>query len=264
MRIITLLSDFGSASPYPAEMQAVLRARCRATVVDITHDIPAHDILHGAYVLAAAAHRFPAGTVHLAVVDPEVGTSRLPLAIAAGGQFFVGPDNGLLMVAARQLGGPRAFAIDADRFASRPLSHTFHGRDLFAPVAAALAEGLPINVVGAPAGAPTELPEFAPERSTGLLRGQVLYRDSFGNLITNIPGPWLGDLTDRLTLGYGGRRAIARRVRTYGDGAAGTVVVLEGSSGTVEIAVPSGSAAARLGLGAGERIALKVWRSRRA
>jgi S-adenosylmethionine hydrolase len=263
VRIITLLSDFGSASPYPAEMKAVLHARCRATVVDITHDIPAHDALHGAHVLAAAARYFPAGTVHLAVVDPGVGTSRLPLAIAAGGQSLVGPDNGLLMVAARMLGEPRAFAIDVDRFASRPLSSTFHGRDLFAPVAAVLASGLPVNVVGAPVGAPVELPEATPQRSPGILRGQVLYRDPFGNLITNIPGPWLCDLADPLTLASGRRRAVARRVGTYGDSAAGTLVVLEGSNGTVEIAVSTGSAAARLGIEIGDRVTLRAQPSRR-
>jgi S-adenosylmethionine hydrolase len=258
MSLVTLLTDFGSASPYPGQMKGVLRTLCRAAIVDLTHEVPAHDIACGAYMLAAAVRAFPAGTIHLAVVDPGVGTSRLPLAIASGGQVFVGPDNGLLMVAARALGTPRAHAIVVDRFALRPLSATFHGRDLFAPAAAAIARGLAVEQVGPPVPAPCVLPEHPPTREGGVLRGQVRYRDPFGNIITNIPAGWLDDLVGPLVIESAGGREAVRRVITYGDGARGDLLILAGSDGTVEIAVRCGRAADLLGLGPGDLVLVRA------
>ncbi len=255
MRIVTLLTDFGSGSPYPAEMKAVLLGLCHATIVDITHDVPRHDIARGAYLLAAVARVCPAGSVHLAVVDPGVGTARQPLAIAAGGQFFVGPDNGLLIPGARALGAPRAFAIDA-AFARRPPSPTFHGRDLFAPAAAALAAGLPIERVGREAAPPVELPAAPLERTAGRVSGQIIYRDPFGNLVTNIPDSWLLDLPERLVLEHRHGRSPIRRARTYADAAGGELLALAGSTGTVEIALNTREAASALGLDAGDIVTL--------
>lgn len=252
MSIITLLTDFGSASPYPAEMKGVLLGLCRATIVDITHDVPRHDVVRGAYLLAGVARACAAGTVHLAVIDPGVGTARQPLAIGSGGQFFVGPDNGLLMPAARALGVPRAFAIDAAAFARRPLSATFHGRDLFAPAAAALALGLPIERVGREAQPPMELPAAPLERTVGRVVGQIIYRDPFGNLVTNIPDAWLRDVPERFVLEHRHGRSPIRRVRTYADAAGGELLALAGSDGTVEIALNAGEAASLLGLDAGD------------
>lgn len=252
MRIVTLLTDFGSGSAYPAEMKGVLLGLCHATIVDITHDVPRHDIARGAYLLAAVARACPAGTVHLAVVDPGVGTARQPLAIAAGGQFFVGPDNGLLMPAARTLGVPRAYAIETAAFARRPMSSTFHGRDLFAPAAAALAAGLPIEHIGHHAAPPVDLPAAALERTAGRVRGQVIYRDPFGNLVTNIPDSWLQDLPERLVLEHPHGRNVIRRARAYADGAGGELLALAGSTGTVEIALNARDAASVLSLDAGD------------
>lgn len=256
MRIITLLTDFGPSSPYPAEMKGVLLSSCRAVLVDIAHDVAPHDVAQGAYLLAAAAPEFPAGTIHLAVVDPGVGTGRLALAVASGGQFLVGPDNGLLMRAARALGTPRAHAIDAARFARRPASSTFHGRDLFAPAAAALACGLPVERIGPPAASPVELAEIQPACAPGTLQGQVVYCDRFGNLVTNIPGGWLDDLRAPLVMEHGRGPAALRPVLTYAQGAIGELLVLVSSSGTLEIAVTAGSAAEALGLGAGDTVAI--------
>ncbi len=256
MSIITLLTDFGAASPYPAEVKGVLRGACRASIVDITHDVPPHDIAWGAHVLAAVAPAFPAGTIHLAVVDPGVGGARRPLAVASGGQFFVGPDNGLLMPAARAIGTPRAYVIDTERFARRPMSATFHGRDLFAPAAAALAEGLPVEDVGPPAASPIDLAERAPVREAQVLRGQVSYCDPFGNIVTNIPASWLDQISGPLALEVARDRVPARRARTFVDGARDELLVLAGSSGTVEIAINGGDAAERLGLHAGDPAAL--------
>ncbi len=262
MTIITLLTDFGSASPYPAEMKGVLLTRCRATIVDITHDVPPRDIARGAYLLAAVAPTFPVGTVHLAVVDPGVGSPRRPLAVVSGGQLFVGPDNGLLMPAALAVGVPRAFVILEDRFAHRPLATTFHGRDLFAPVTAALAGGLPIEEVGPPAPAPVRPAGEAPEQEGGVLRGRVVYEDPFGNIVTNIPGDWLGEasgvceLSGVMVLEHPRGRASLRRVRAYADAPPGTMVALVGSDGTVEIAVTQGRAADALEVREGEGVTL--------
>jgi S-adenosylmethionine hydrolase len=256
MPVVTLLTDYGAGSPYPGQVKGVLRALCRATITDLTHDVPPHDVACGAYLLAAAVRAFPAGTIHLAVVDPGVGTDRLPLAIASGGQVFVGPDNGLLMVAARAVGVPRAHAIEVERFAVGPLSATFHGRDLFAPAAAAIARGLPVAQVGPSVPAPIVLFERPPERDSRSLRGQVLYRDTFGNLITNIPAAWIAEMTGPLVIAYPQGQATAERVTTYGEGAPDVLLVLGSSAGTVEIAVRGGRAADRLSLKPGEPIAI--------
>ncbi|MDR7418784.1 MAG: SAM-dependent chlorinase/fluorinase [Armatimonadota bacterium] len=253
---MSLLTDFGAASPYPAEMRAVLRARCRATLVDITHDVPAHDVAFGAHMLATAAPAFPAGTVHLAVVDPGVGTVRRPLVVTAGGHVFVGPDNGLLMVAARALGSPAVFVLDVDRFARRPLSATFHGRDLFAPAAAAIAEGLPPARTGTPLATPVELEVKPAEQAAGVVRGRVLYCDAFGNAVTNIPGTWLRALPGTVRLHGPAGDVLVRQVRAYGEGRPGEPLVLVGSSGTLEIAINTARAADVLGLTAGQEITI--------
>ncbi len=258
MGIITLLTDFGSASPYPAEVKGVVLTLCRAMIVDITHDVPPRGIALGAHLLAAVAPVYPAGTIHLAIVDPGVGTARRPLAVASGGQFFVGPDNGLLMPAARAIGTPRAYVIDADRFARRPMSATFHGRDLFAPAAAALAAGLPIEAIGAPAASLVELAERAPVYGPRVLKGQVTYCDPFGNVVTNIPGAWLEQVSGRFTLESTGGRTPLRRARTFADGIPDELLVLVGSSGTVEIAINGGDAAEAAGLGPGDPVALHI------
>jgi S-adenosylmethionine hydrolase len=259
VRIVTLLSDFGTSSPYPAQVRAALLTRCRAALVDITHEVPPHDVRTGAVLLAEAAPQFPAGTVHLAVVDPGVGTDRAPLAIAAGGHFLVGPDNGLLVPAARSLGPVRAVAIEAARVTRVPVPATFHGRDLFAPAAALLVTGWPLDALGSAARSPVDLEIRPPARDRGALRGEVLYVDPFGNVITNIPGWWLDALPDsvRLKLGPGRAAARIRRVRTYGEGRRGDMLALVGSAGGVEIAVREGRAADRLRLRAGAAVELE-------
>jgi hypothetical protein len=254
--IVTLLTDFGSATPYPAQVKAVLHAAARVVVVDITNDVPARDVASGAYLLRSAAPAFPAGTVHLAVVDPGVGGARAALAIAAGGQFLVGPDNGLLMAAAHRLGRPQAHLIDIATFGRHPVSTTFHARDVFAPAAAGLANGAPLEAIGPPAPPPVELPETRAERAPGVLRGQVLYCDRFGNLITNIPGPWLDEVADPLALQHPHGRTALRRAPTYAAGAGREVLVLTGSGGTLELAVNGGSAAEALGIRAAQAVAI--------
>lgn len=244
MPIITLLSDFGSMSPYPASMKAILAAGCDATLIDISHDVPRHDIWVGAYLLAAVAPHLPARTVHLAVVDPGVGTSRAALIIRAGGQFFVGPDNGLLLPAARRVGQPSVFAvIDPAQVGHLP-SATFHGRDVFAPVAVHLARGIPVTSLAVPHPQYIDLDFGVGTRSSRGLQGLVLYVDPFGNLITNIPSAGLEGMTGSVQIWVGVKNSTGRIAHTYGDVGQGALMVIAGSDGLLEVAVREGSAAA--------------------
>lgn len=251
--IVTLLTDFGRQDPFVGVMQGVLLAVApRARLIDLTHEVPPQAVEVGAFWLQRCSRYFAAGTVHLAVVDPGVGTARRALALAAQGHFFVGPDNGLftdVLPAADAV-----YAIDADAMRRRvlaelpgadPSSTTFHGRDVFAPAAALLASGAGLDAVGAPlAGpAPTLLPDPGEPR--------VMIVDRFGNLITNVECPADGAPPQ---ISIRGRRL--RVVRTYGEAAHGECVALRGSFGTLEIAVRDGSAARELGVGRGEAVAL--------
>ena len=255
MRLLTLLSDFGSASPYPAAMKAVVAARVEVVFLDITHDVPRHDVQQGAYLLAAVVPCCPPGTVHLAVVDPGVGTARRPLVVRSGGHLFVGPDNGLLLPAARRLGQPQAWALDP-AVALPGASATFHGRDLFAPAAARLLAGEPPDRLGSPVTDLVDLAWPAGRREGEDLVGEVLYSDPFGNLITSIPATLLPHAGTLRLETPGGAREVAVR-RTYGEGAPGELLVLAGSDGLVEIAVREGSAAAALRLGPGAPVRLR-------
>lgn len=187
MAIITLLSDFGLKDPYVAEMKAVILAICpEASIVDISHAIEKFDIRMGAFILASAAPYFPQGTIHIAVVDPGVGTKRRPIIVETKRGFYVGPDNGLLMLSARREGVYHVYNISNPQYMRPQISRTFHGRDIFAPAAAHLAKRHPPSKFG------TEihdyvLPKFAkPQLRKGRLLGEILYIDGFGNIITNI------------------------------------------------------------------------------
>lgn len=248
--IVTLLSDFGSTSPYPAAMKAVIAGLCDATLIDITHDVRRHDVRMGAYLLAAVAPWLPAGTVHLAVVDPGVGTARRALIVQAGGQWFVGPDNGLLLPAARRVGQPRVYEITSREFLTSAVSSTFHGRDVFAPIASRLAVGTPAEVLGTPVAEYVNL-EFGTGRRRGdTLSGSIIYVDPFGNLITNIASELLGGLGKSVQVRVGRRVRAARIALTYGEVAKADLAVVPGSDGLVEIAVREGSAASVLGASA--------------
>lgn len=253
MAIVTLLSDFGSASPYPAEMKAVLAASCDATFVDITHDVPRFDVRAGAYLLRAVVRTTPAGTVHLAVVDPGVGTERRPLIVAAGGQWFVGPDNGLLIPAAQRLGAPHAYEITPRDPPGGAVSTTFHGRDLFAPAAADLARGMPPDALGRPAEQWVDLEFGTGHRDGDALVGRVIYIDPFGNLVTNIPAELLAPgAAARVTVGR--RSAYGMTARAYGEARPDAIVAVPGSDDLVEIAAREGSARAHFGAAYGSPV----------
>jgi S-adenosylmethionine hydrolase len=246
-RTITLLTDFGTADSYVAEVKGVLLGRAPGvTLVDVTHEISPGDVRAAAYVLGRMWHRFPPGTVHLVVVDPGVGSSRAALALSAHGHGFVGPDNGVFTpvlhdaeVEARVLPTPG----DA--------SPTFHGRDLFAPAAAALASGAPLSTLGPKfAAIPQRLAYTQPHRENGVVTGEVVYVDRFGSLITNLTADQIPTSAtievDELDIGP---------IRqTYQDVATGNLLAYIGSGGALEIAVRDGSAASRLGVGMGGRV----------
>jgi S-adenosylmethionine hydrolase len=244
--VVTLLTDFGTADGYVAEMKGVILTRApAATVVDVTHDIPPQDVECGRLAVARYWRRFPTGTVHVAVVDPGVGSPRAALAVESDGRFLVGPDNGVLSPALL-VTGARAVTLPVPAGASV----TFHGRDVFAPAAADLALGATLDALGSPAidFVIRRTPE--PRRRTdGSIEGQVITIDRFGNAITNLIG------LRAQSVEVNGRVLPLRR--SYADVGTGEAIALVGSTGLIEIAVRNGSGAAALGLQRGSVVVVR-------
>src|SRR5215218_5548906 len=185
--VIALLSDFGTRDHYAGTMKGVILNICAdATLVDITHDVPAHDVLDGSLQLAAAARYFPSGTIFLAVVDPGVGSARRGIAAEAGDYRFVAPDNGVLTSVLREWAPKKIVELTDRRYARPTVSRTFEGRDRFAPAAAWLAKGTQLAALGRPIGEVQRLDIPLPQEGPGTLLGQVLRVDRFGNLVTNL------------------------------------------------------------------------------
>jgi len=246
VRLLTFLSDFGSGSPYPAAMKAVAAGLCDARLIDISHDVRPGSIREAAYLLWSLAPACAPGTVHCAVIDPGVGTARAALAVASGEQIFVGPDNGLLLPAARRLGTPAVYRLRDAGMWRHPVSATFHGRDVFAPTAARLAAGAPLVAVGGPVAEYVDLQFPAGRRDGATLVGEVLWIDRFGNLVTSIPGALLETVPQGREVVIEATSATLSAVSagTFADVAPGKMVVLVGSDGLVEVAQNGGSAAA--------------------
>ncbi|MCA9560641.1 MAG: SAM-dependent chlorinase/fluorinase [Myxococcales bacterium] len=242
-RIVTLLTDFGDEDGFVGAMRGVILSRAPdVQLVDLAHHVPRGDVAKAARVLRRAAVHFPAGTVHCSVVDPGVGTERAAVAVEAGRQYFVAPDNGLLGEVLDALGGAQAAHLLRAPVSRRAtVSSTFHGRDVFAPGVAALAAGVSIAELGPPAG---NLQRLA--RAAG---GQVVEVDRFGNLITDLPIP-----QGEVELVIAGHR-LRGPVSAYGAVGVGALVLVRGSEGTLEVAVRDGSAADRLGVGVGATVA---------
>jgi S-adenosylmethionine hydrolase len=245
--IVTLLTDFGTADGYVGQMKGVILTHAPgAALVDITHDIAPQDVTHARFVVDGYWRRFPPGTVHLVVVDPGVGTPRAALAVAADHRFLVGPDNGVLSAALRHEGA-HVVSIDVPHGASP----VFHGRDVFAPAAAALAEGTPMGQLGAELRAPVCLDWPVPRpNELGQLEGEVIAVDRFGNAITNLDGAVAAGARVNVNTSELGV------LRTYGDVEPGQSLALVGSGGLIEIAVREGSAAQRFGLQRGTKVTL--------
>lgn len=253
MAVVTFTTDFGPSDAYVGAMKGVvLSAAPHAVLVDITHAISPQDVRAGAWALAHAAPYFPAGSVHVAVVDPGVGGARDGIVIAAQGSFFVGPDNGLMSAAA--VAPRRVFRIENPAFRREPVSLTFHGRDIFAAAAGQLAAGRPIDEAGRQVATVAEL--AMPE--SGALgddcSGEVVHVDHFGNILTSL----VSDHVDgRWELQCDGRRFELDGGRTFCDVERGALLLYPGSSGRVEIAVRDGSAARLTQMKAGMRVQLK-------
>ena len=244
--IITLLTDFGTADGYVAELKGVLlSAAPDVTIVDLSHEIPPQDVESARLAVARYWRRFPSGTVHVVVVDPGVGSDRSALAVSSDDRFLVGPDNGVLSPALLA-SGSRAVSLPIPPSASA----TFHGRDVFAPAAAHLATGTAIDALGGPCVDPVvrRTPE-ARRAGDGSVIGEIIAIDRFGNAISNLIAP------------RGGRVEIRGRtmpiVRAYADGPVGDIIALVGSSGFVEIAQRDGSAARALEITRGTRVTLR-------
>jgi S-adenosylmethionine hydrolase len=250
--IITLLTDFGLADPYVGMMKGVIAGICpEANVVDLTHAVPPQDVRTGAFFLERAFRFFPKGTVHLAVVDPGVGTSRRALAASAGGHLFVGPDNGVLSLAARRR---RAVSITQRSYFLSRVSNTFHGRDVFAPVAAHLARGVPLDRFGPSQSRVVELSWPKPRRTKRARVGEIISVDRFGNLISNFePSHWASLKRPCL---FAGALRCAKLSRSYQDVERGALAVVVGGYGLLEIAARDDSAANTLGLTIGDRVEL--------
>lgn len=257
-RILTLTTDFGPDGPYVAAMKGVILSRAPGTqLVDVSHTIAPQNILEGAFVLSDLVETFPAGTVHLAVVDPGVGTDRRLIAAAVADQWFVLPDNGLLSGVTRHRAPSGIWELTNPAVRRECVSATFHGRDILAPAAAHLLNGGDSAVLGPARTKCVTLKNFKLiEDGLGGI-GEVLFRDSFGNLITNISAQVVSRApVDSWTFEIAGTR-VEGLVHTYGDRPSGTLLALVGSSGWVEISVANGDAARTLSAGPGATVWLR-------
>lgn len=259
-RIITLTTDFGTADHFVGVMKGVILGIAPdVRIIDITHEIPPFEIAQGAFLIAEASRWFSKKTIHVVVVDPGVGTARRPVLIEANDQYFIAPDNGVLAMVYADV-PHKAREITAAKILSRPVSRTFHGRDIFAPAAAWLAAGMRPASMGKQIDDHLKLAFQTPQRTARRVwSGTVLHIDRFGNLITNFRISEFEGVRTRpfqIAIGPG---AISRLALTYADSDPGEPVVVEGSSGFLEISVNQSSAARALGCGVGAPVELTLF-----
>ena len=261
--LVTLLSDFGLKDPYVAEMKAVISTISpESRIIDISHSIEKFNIRMGAFVLASATRYFPKGTINVAVVDPGVGTKRRALLVETEHAFYIGPDNGLLMLAAWRDRVRHVYAITNPKLMRPQVSATFHGRDVFAPAAAHLANGTP------PADFGSEINDYAvptfakPFLKSGELSGEVLHIDDFGNIITNLTDKDLKKMAVKpkklLTVKLKNKSRRMRFYTTYGDVATRNMLALIGSHDFLEIAVNQGNASKKFKTKAGDAVTVSL------
>jgi len=259
--LVTLLTDFGTADYYVAAMKGVILSRDpRIRLVDVSHDVPPHDVRAGAFTLMAVHRTFPPGTIHVGVVDPGVGSARRPILAIAGGQLFVGPDNGLFSHVLDREPHPRVVHLSDPGFFRHPVSPTFHGRDVFAPVAAALATGTDPGAMGEEITDFVRLDPIAPRRDPdGGVRASVVHVDRFGNCVTGISRddlpPGAGGRGIRVEIG-GREIRVLRRYFAEEGAEEGELFAIWGSAGLLEIAADRDSAARRLGVRPGDPVRL--------
>ncbi len=255
--IITLTTDFGLADPYVAEMKAViLGINPNVEIVDITHQVEKFNVRNGAFIIAAAAPYFPKGTIHVAVVDPGVGTKRKPILIEAEKDFFIGPDNGVLVLAAKNQGIRRVYEIANRRFMLHRISSTFHGRDVFAPAAAFLSTGVKPSDFG-PEIREIVMPRFAEVVEKGKrLIGEVIHVDSFGNIITNFTAEHVESFKDYVRVRLGNKLLKLKLCKAYAEVKTQKPLAIIGSHDFLEISINVGNAAQFFGVKVGDPVTL--------
>lgn len=256
-KYVTLTTDFGLSDPYVASMKGViLGINPKAYIVDITHEIPPQDIQRAGFVLNASYSYFPKGTIHVVVVDPGVGSERKILLVDTSKYFFLAPDNGVLGYIFQAFPNAKVYTVTHSRYFRFPVSFTFHGRDIFAPVAGYLSKGIPPNRFG------PEVQEFdrgkvpLPVRKGNTMEGEIVTFDRYGNAITNIPGDWLN-----ARLGYKikvGKISLSKISCFFQEVPRGEALALIGSNNTLELSVHGGSAKEKMGLKVGDRIYIQI------
>ena len=257
--IITLTTDFGLKDPYVAEMKAVILSICpNATIVDISHEIEKFNIPMGAYVLASATPFFPEETIHVAVVDPGVGTRRDPILVRTNRDCFVGPDNGILSLVARNTDEMKIYRITNRELMLKEISNTFHGRDIFAPAAAHLANGTSPREFGSRLSKVTELSFAKITKKKNMLRGLVIHVDDFGNIISNVEKKELEPLEfgQMIDLKLNKTRVRLRLCRTYAEVEHGKPLATIGSGNLLEVCTNKGNASETFGVKMGDKITL--------
>jgi S-adenosyl-L-methionine hydrolase (adenosine-forming) len=250
---ISLITDFGHRDWFVGAMKGVIGGiNPRATVIDVTHEIPSGDVRAGAFALKVSYHYFPKGTIHVAIVDPGVGSKRQAIAVRTSNYFFVGPDNGVLSWVLGREKILEIRALENAKYFLHPVSKTFHGRDIFAPVAARLSQGVPLKNFGSLAKGFVKLPWPKPVSSADRIEGEIVYVDRFGNAITNIESNSRRDAVVFIK-----SRKVCRVGEFYQSVPPGKPVAIAGSSGLLEIAINGGNAAEKLGLRVGSAVVLK-------
>lgn len=256
--IVAFLTDFGLRDPYVGVVKGVILSHCpHAKIVDLTHEVEPQNVLQGALFLQASLRYFPVGTVFLAVVDPGVGGRRFPIAVETENFFFVGPDNGLLYPAAYRDGIRRVVRLSNEALFLKPVSRTFHGRDIFGPAAAAIASGMTIGSLGEEKEGMETLEIPGPKVEADRIIGVALFSDRFGNVITNLPEEVLRNFSptgepEGLEVKARGRRMVV--VSAYSEVEEGEPLAIVGSMGLLEVAVRNGSAREEIGLGPGDEV----------
>ncbi|HXJ82997.1 MAG TPA: SAM-dependent chlorinase/fluorinase [Candidatus Methylomirabilis sp.] len=256
--VITLTTDFGLRDPFVGIMKGVILGICReAHLVDLTHEIAPHDVLEAALALESAWRFFPPGSIHLAVVDPGVGTGRRALALMSEGHYFVGPDNGLFTFALLPQGWS-AISVEAPSYRLPAVSHTFHGRDIFAPAAGHLASGVPLGRLGPSISDPIRLVLPCARRTGDEIVGEVIGSDRFGNLVTSVTAGDVAPLAARgvVAVELAGRD-LGAPMRSYEAGPPGIPRAIMGSGGRLEVFVKNSSARAMLGVGPGAPVKVR-------
>ena len=260
--IITLLTDFGYFDPYVATMKGViLNINPNVNIIDITHDIPKYNIRYGALILRAVVPFFPPQAIHVAVVDPGVGSERKAIIVETkDDRLLVGPDNGLLSLVAKERGLKKAVEISNERYMLKPQSTTFAGRDVFAPVAAYLSLGIEPEEFGEELETIEEVNLPKSYLMGKEIRGKIIAIDSFGNIITNIPFTQVRSIVrfgETLEVCIGGKRMVVPFVRTYGEVSRGELLALIDSFNYLEVSVNKGNAAKRLGASVGAEVIIR-------